>query len=136
VERSISAIRNFLDELFHGTTVADIILNMAPEDIEDLQCVESQMAMISAVAKICHGKPIHEILLKYLKKHSRESLMNTVGTNAFVEVVKSTNYTRDEIMKFFEPRDFETVLVKKNIAAILNLTLQANSSQVEPKLRR
>ena len=49
--KSILAIQNFVGELYTGKTSKEIILSMTPKDIEELQCIESQMAMLSVVSK-------------------------------------------------------------------------------------
>ena len=41
-----------VDELNHGKEIREIISNTAPEEIQDLQCIESQMAMMSIIARL------------------------------------------------------------------------------------
>jgi hypothetical protein len=131
LERSISAIKKFIDELYKGQTVTEIIHNIAPEDIEDLQCVESQMAMITAVRQMGYVKSTDQLITEFLQQHSCESLMNTIGTNIFVEVLRNTPLRKEEVVTMFNPMDFEPTCVKEKIASILSLALQVNSAKVE-----
>ena len=131
LERSLSAIKRFVDELYQGHTVQEIIADIAPEDIKDLQCAESQMAMLSVVAQIISEQATIQMITLYLQQNSHESLINTIGTNILVEVLKQSSCIRREIGDLFSPKDFENDSVKKQIASILTLALQVNSPQVE-----
>ncbi len=134
LEKSLSAIRKFLNELYQGKPVTEIIHNIAPEHIEHLQCVESQMAMIAVVSQIVNDKYTNQFITEFLQQHTCESLMNTIGTNIFVEVLKNTPLKKDEVINLFKPVDFEHVCVKEKITSILCLALQVNSTKVENAL--
>ena len=104
---------------------------MTPKDIEELQCIESQMAMLSVVSKMGYEKYSHEIIKEHLQQDTCDSLFNTIGTNVFVETWRKTKFKKEELISLFEPIDFEAKYVKEKIATILNLALHAKSSQVE-----
>ncbi len=89
------------------------------------------MAMLSVVSQIINEQATKHMILQYLQKNSHESLINTIGTNILVEVLKHSSYKSREINELFSPKDFENDSVKKRIASILTLALQVNSPQVE-----
>ena len=65
---------------------------MTPKDIEELQCIESQMAMLSVVSKMGYEKYSHEIIKEHLQQDTCDSLFNTIGTNVFVETWRKTKF--------------------------------------------
>ena len=56
VQKSILAIKKLVDETREGKSVHEIVSGTAPKEIEEIQCIETQMAIIAAVEKLGHAK--------------------------------------------------------------------------------
>lgn len=130
MDKSIGAIRKLVDETREGKSVREIVSGTAPKDIEKMQCIETQMAMVSAIEKLGHANVTQEIIVEQLSSE-RIGLLNTVGTKALSTVLQSTAYSTNEIMTYFHPEDFKTEKVKERVAQILNFSQEINQTQVE-----
>ena len=95
-----------------------------------MQCIETQMAMVSAIEKLGHANVTQQIIVEQLNSE-RIGLLNTVGTKALSTILQSTAYNTNEIMTYFHPEDFKTEKVKERVAQILNFSQEINQTQVE-----
>ena len=135
VQKSILAIKKLVDETREGKSVHEIVSGTAPKEIEEIQCIETQMAIIAAVEKLGHAKVTQNILIDQLKSE-RIGLLNTVGTKALSTILQKKAYSTNEIMTYFHPEDFKTEQVKERVAQILNFAQEMNQTQVEQEIRK
>ena len=129
-EQSINAIRKLVDDLNVGKTVREVVSNTAPEDIQNLQCIESQMAIISVIEKLGFQKLSEEIIFEQLQSE-RVGLFNIIGSKAMVKLIDHTTLTADEILAYFDADDFKAETVQQKVADILDIALQVNMAQVQ-----
>lgn len=125
----MNAIKKLVEELNLGKSIREIISNTAPEEIQNLQCIESQMAIISVIGKLGYESLSQEIILEQLKSE-RIGLLNTVGSKAMVKFLEHTALRTDEILSYFTTEDFKAENVKFKVAEILDMALQVNIAQV------
>ena len=130
VAKSLMAIKKLVEETREGKSVREIVAGTAPKQIEEMQCIETQMAIISAMEKLGHSNITEKIIVEQLNSE-RMGLLNTIGTKALSTVLQSTAYTTKEIMTYFHPEDFKTEKVKSRVAQILNFSQEVNQTQVE-----
>jgi len=95
-----------------------------------MQCIETQMAIVSAIEKLGHANVTQEILIEQLSTE-RIGLLNTVGTKALSTILLKTGYSTNEIMTYFHPEDFKSERVKERVAQILNFAQEINQTQVD-----
>ena len=129
-EKSLNAIKKLVEELNVGRSVQDIVASINPEEIEDLQCIEAQMAIISVVEKLGYENITKDLVLEQLKSE-RMGLMNTIGSKVMVGLLELTALTTDQVLAYFQAEDFKQETVQEKVAKILNLALQVNMAQVE-----
>ena len=86
-----------VDELNHGKEIREIISNTAPEEIQDLQCIESQMAMMSIIARLGYQDISYETILQQLKSE-RTGFLNTIGSRAMVRVLAQTQLETEKVL--------------------------------------
>jgi len=98
-----------------------------------MQCIETQMAMVSAIEKLGHANVTQQILVEQLNSE-RIGLLNTVGTKALSSILQKRAYATNEIMTYFHPEDFKTEKVKERVAQILNFAQEINQTQVEEEI--
>ena len=133
VNKSILAIKKLVDETKEGKSVREIVSSTAPKEIEEIQCIETQMAIVAAVEKLGHAKVTQDILIEQLNS-DRIGLLNTVGTKALSTILQKKAYGKNEIMTYFQPEDFKTEQVKERVAQILNFAQEMNQTQVEQEI--
>jgi len=130
----LNAIKNLVDELNIGKTVQEIVSNTNPEEMEDLQCIEAQMAIMSVVEKLGRENITKDLVLEQLKSE-RMGLMNTIGSKAMVGLLEQTALSADQVFEVFNAEDFKLENVQEKVAEILNLALQVNMAQVEDLMK-
>ena len=130
VQKSIKAIRKLAEKVKEGKSVKEIISGSLPKEIQELQNIETQMAIVSVIEKLGYTYVTKEILLEQLSSE-RIGLLNVVGTKALTSILQSTSYTAEEIMTFFLPEDFKAMKVKERVTQILNIAQEMNQAQVD-----
>ena len=126
----MKGIRKLVEDLKLGKSVRDIISHTSPEEIQDLQCIESQMAIISVIGKFGCQSISQDVIYEQLK-HERIGLMNTVGSKAMVKFLEHSACTTDEVLSYFSSEDFKPENTQGKVADILDLALQVNMAQVD-----
>ena len=125
----MKAIRKLVEELKTGKSVREIISQTSPEEIQNLQCIESQMAIISVIAKLgCHSIS-QEVIFDQLRQE-RIGLMNTVGSKSMVKFLEYSAATTQEVLASFSSEDFKPEQIQERVADILSTALQVNEAQV------
>ena len=125
----MKAIRKLVEELKTGKSVREIISQTSPEEIQNLQCIESQMAIISVIAKLgCHSIS-QEVIFEQLRQE-RIGLMNTVGSKSMVKFLEHSAATTQEVLASFSSEDFKPEQIQERVADILSTALQVNEAQV------
>ena len=102
--------------------------------MEDLQCIEAQMAIMSVVEKLGRENITKDLVLEQLKSE-RMGLMNTIGSKAMVGLLEQTALSADQVLEVFNAEDFKLENVQEKVAEILNLALQVNMAQVEDLMK-
>lgn len=118
-----------VDELNHGKEIREIISNTAPEEIQDLQCIESQMAMMSIIARLGYQDISYETILQQLKSE-RTGFLNTIGSRAMVRVLAQTQLETEKVLSCLNEEDFNAETVQEKVTDILNIAMQVNVTQV------
>ena len=124
-EKYMEAIKSLVVESNEGKPVNEIISEKQPKDVENMQCIESQMAMIAVVEKLGYEKVTEDVVLEQLNS-DRVGMLNIVGTKALMSVIKDKPYSSDEIMKQFKPDDFQHDKVQERVTKILNVAKAVN----------
>ena len=124
-ENFMDAIKSLISESNEGKPVNEIIAEKQPKDVENMQCIESQMAMISVVEKLGHEKLTEDVVLDQLNS-DRVGMLNIVGTKSLLSVLKEKPYSTEEIMKQFKPDDFQHEKVQERVTKILNVAKAVN----------
>ena len=128
-QKSINAITKFVDELNHGKNIREIISDTAPEEIQNLQCIESQMAMISIITKLGYQNISEEMIFEQLK-YERIGFLNTIGSKAMVKFLAHTSLKTEQVLSCLVEQDFQAETVQKQVADILDIAMQVNMAQV------
>merc|ERR1712032_644974 len=110
----MDAIKLLVIESNEGKPVNEIISEKQPKDVENMQCIESQMAMISVVEKLGYEKLTEDVVLDQLNS-DRVGMLNIVGTKSLLSVLKDKPYSTEEIMKQFKPDDFHHEKVQERV---------------------
>ena len=110
--------------------MSEIITERTPREMEEMQCIESQMAIVGALEKLGHAEVTENIITEQMSA-DRIGLLNVVGTKALSSVLHEKDYTTEQIMVLFQPQDFEKKKVKEKVAKILNIAQEINQAQVE-----
>ena len=126
----LKAIKSLVEEINEGKTVSEIISERQPKDIENMQCIESQMAMLSVVGKLGYSNVTQNIVLEQMSS-DRIGMLNVVGTKALTSILKENSYTTEEIIQLFNTEDFEYEKIKEKVAYVLNMAQEINQAQVE-----
>lgn len=71
------------------------------------------MAMIAVVEKLGYEKETEDVVLEQLNS-DRVGMLNIVGTKALMSVMKEKPFSTDEIMKQFQPDDFQHDSARKS----------------------
>ena len=124
-KKYMEAIKSLVVESKKGKPVNEIISEKQPKDVENMQCIESQMAMIAVVEKLGYEKETEDVVLEQLNS-DRVGMLNIVGTKALMSVMKDKPYSIDEIMKQFNPDDFQHDKVQERVTKILNVAKAVN----------
>ena len=124
-EKYKKAIKSLVVESNEGKPVNEIISEKHPKDVENMQCIESQMAMLSVVEKLGHEKVTEDVVLEHLNS-DRVGMLNIVGTKALMSVLKDKPYSTEEIMIQFKPDDFQHEKVQERVTKILNVAKAVN----------
>ena len=128
------AIKSLVDETMEGKTVKEIISVRQPKDIKNMQCIESQMAMLSVVDKLGHSNVTKEVVLEQMSE-DRIGMLNVVGTKALASVLQENSYNANEVMQLFSTEDFQPVKVKQAVAKVLNMAQEFNQAQVRGRTK-
>ena len=112
----------------------EIISVRQPKDIEKMQCIESQMAMLTVVDKLGHSSVTQDVILEQMSE-DRIGMLNVVGTKALTSVLKENSYTANEVMQLFSTEDFQPVKVKQAVAKVLNMAQEFNQAQVRGRTK-
>ena len=126
----MKAIKSLVQEINEGKTVSEIISERQPKDIENMQCIESQMAMLSVVEKLGYSNVTQNIVLEQMSS-DRIGMLNVVGTKALTSILKENSYTTEEVIQLFNMEDFEYENIKEKVAFVLNMAQEINQAQVE-----
>ena len=129
-ESLLQAIKSLVQEINEGKTVSEIISERQPKDIENMQCIESQMAMLSVVEKLGYSNVTQNIVLEQMSS-DRIGMLNVVGTKALTSILKENSYTTEEVIQLFNMEDFEYENIKEKVAFVLNMAQEINQAQVE-----
>ena len=129
-ETFLSAIKCLVEETKEGKTVSEIITERTPREMEEMQCIESQMAIVGALEKLGHGDVTENMIAEQMST-DRIGLLNVIGTKALSSVLQQKEYSTEKIMGTFQPEDFEREQVKEKVAQILNKTQEINEGKVE-----
>ena len=129
-ETFLNAIKCLVEETKDGKTVSEIITQRTPREMEEMQCIESQMAIVGALEKLGHAEVTENIITEQMSV-DRIGLLNVIGTKALSSVLHEKDYTTEQIMVLFQPQDFEKKKVKEKVAKILNIAQEINQAQVE-----
>ena len=124
-EKYMDAIKLLVIESNEGKPVNEIISEKQPKDVENMQCIESQMAMISVVEKLGYEKLTEDVVLDQLNS-DRVGMLNIVGTKSLLSVLKDKPYSTEEIMKQFKADDFHHEKVQERVTKILNVAKAVN----------
>ena len=124
-EKYMEAIKSLVVESNTGKPVNEIISEKQPKDVENMQCIESQMAMIAVVEKLGYEKVTEDVVLEQLNS-DRVGMLNIVGTKALMSVLKEKPYSTEEVMKQFKPDDFQHENVQERVTKILNVAKAVN----------
>ena len=124
-KKYMKAIKSLVAESNKGKPVNEIISEKQPKDVENMQCIESQMAMIAVVEKLGYEKVTEDVVLEQLNS-DRVGMLNIVGTKALMSVMKEKPISTDEIMKQFQPDDFQHDKVQERVSKILNVAKAVN----------
>lgn len=124
-KKYMEAIKSLVVESNEGKPVNEIISEKQPKDVENMQCIESQMAMIAVVERLGFEKITEDVVLDQLNS-DRVGMLNIVGTKALMSVMKDKPYSNDEIMKQFKPDDFQHDKVQERVTKILNVAKAVN----------
>ena len=126
----LKAIQRLVEETKEGKTVSEIITQRTPKEMEEMQCIESQMAIVGALEKLGHADITENIITEQMAA-DRIGLLNVIGTKALSSVLNDKAYTTEQIMVLFQPQDFEKEKVKGEVVKILNIAQEINQAQVE-----
>ena len=124
-EKYMEAIKSLVVESNKGKPVNEIISEKQPKDVENMQCIESQMAMIAVVEKLGYEKVTEDVVLEQLNS-DRVGMLNIVGTKALMSVLKDKSYSTEDVMKLFKPDDFKHENVQERVTKILNVAKTVN----------
>ena len=125
----MKAIKSLVDETNEGKTVTEIISDRQPKDIEDMQCLESQMAMLSVVERLGYPEITENIVTEQMST-DRIGMLNVIGTKALTTILNKHHYETEDVMKVFNAQDFQTEKVMHRVAKILNMAQEVNQAQV------
>ena len=128
--RYLNAIQCLVEETKEGKTVSEIITQRTPREMEEMQCIESQMAIVGALERLGHADITENIITEQMAT-DRIGLLNVIGTKALSSVLNEKAYTTEQIMALFQPQDFEKTKVKGKVVQILNIAQEINQAQVE-----
>ena len=103
----MKAIKSLVDETNEGKTVTEIISDRQPKDIEDMQCLESQMAMLSVVERLGYPEITENIVTEQMST-DRIGMLNVIGTKALTTILNKHHYETEDVMKVFNAQDFQT----------------------------
>jgi hypothetical protein len=123
------AFKKLVEEIKEGKTICEIVSETAPKEVEEMQCIETQMAIMSVIEKLGYTKQAEAVIIEQLSSH-RMGFLNTLGSKALSSLIESTSYSTQEIMTYVEPSDFKPENVRRRIAQILNFAQQVNQAQV------
>ena len=125
------AVKSLIEDTNNGKNVTEIIAEKELSEIEAMQCIESQMAMICVVEKLGHSDTTEAVVLEQMSSSDRAGMLNVVGTKALSSVLKQNSYTTDEVVQLFTAEDFQPENVKKEVAKVLNMAQEMNQAKVE-----
>ena len=126
----LNAIQCLVEETKEGKSVSEIITQRTPREMEEMQCIESQMAIVGALEKLGHADVTENIITEQMAT-DRIGLLNVIGTKALSSVLNDKAYTTEQVMVLFQPEDFEKPKVKRKVVKILNIAQEVNQAQVE-----
>ena len=129
----LEAIESLIFESKNGKSVTEIIAEKQPKETENMQCIESQMAMLSVVEKLGYPNVTESVILEQMSSN-RVGMLNVVGSKALISFLRENPYTTEEIMQYFTPEDFQHEQVKQRVAKVLNMAQEMNQAQVEEEI--
>ena len=129
----LEAIESLILESKNGKSVTEIIAEKQPKETENMQCIESQMAMLSVVEKLGNPNVTESVILEQMSSN-RVGMLNVVGSKALISFLRENPYTTEEIMQYFTPEDFQHEQVKQRVAKVLNMAQEMNQAQVEEEI--
>ena len=127
---SLQAIRTLVEELSEGKQVGEIVASSALSVVKDMQCLETQMAIVSVLDRLGLGQVTEEVVLEQLGGE-RSGMLNTVGSRALASTISQQAVTTEQVLACLQPEDLRPDRVQERVANILSFAQTVNTAQVE-----
>ena len=131
-EPSLRAIRTLAEELSEGKEVGEIVASSALSLVKDMQCLETQMAIVSVLDRLGLGQVTEAVVLEQLGGE-RSGLLNTVGSRALASTMSQQAVTTEQVLACLQPEDLRRERVQECVANILSFAQTVNTTQVDSK---
>ena len=131
-DRSMRAIRSLAGELSHGREVGEIVASSALSEVQEMQCLETQMAIVSVLDRLGHGQVTEQVVMEALGGE-RVGLLNTVGSRALASTISQEAVTTEQVLTCLQEEDLKPDAVRQRMAEILSFAQTVNMAQVEER---
>ena len=129
---TLQAIRTLVEELAEGKQVGEIVASSALSMVKDMQCLETQMAIVSVLDRLGLGQVTEEVVLEQLGGE-RSGMLNTVGSRALASTISQQAVTTEQVLACLQPEDLRPDRVQERVANILSFAQTVNTAQVDHK---
>ena len=133
LQPSVEAIRTLVEELAEGKQVGEIVASSALSTVKDMQCLETQMAIVSVLDRLGLNQVTEEVVLEQLSGE-RSGMLNTVGSRALASVMSQQVVTTEQVLACLQPEDLRPERVQERVASILSFAQTVNTAQVHNEI--